>query len=271
MKQLRVVGLVLVSVGSAAATLLWTVSMKRSLDEAAQRERAVRVEAVRELLDTQTVQTVWAARQVAQVAAADPRPRAALSIEPFDEATLQDAVDEVQLDTRLDWLALSSNAGRVLAGAGPPSLNAMVGTELRDTPLFQQAAEDRGPSALWFTASGPMVVAAAPVMKGSSRVGVVLVGRLLEQTIFERAASVAGGPVGLSGPHGEWAGSTASAPEDGEVLRTASKVWPGTSLVLTAATTPRPGGLWLPLVIVAVMGLAALLLLSSLRVSLAKS
>jgi len=245
--------------------------MKGAMQVAGQRERNVRVEAVRELLDTQTVQAVWAARQVAAVAAADPRPRAALSIEPFDEATLQDAVDEVQQDTRVDWLGLCSNAGRVLAGAGPPALKAMVGADLKDTALLQQAVDEKGQSTLWFTVNGPMVVTASAVMKGASRVGVVLVGRLLEQTSFERAASVAGGPVGLLGPHGEWAGTTSVPLDDGDVLRSPSKVWPGVSLVLRAPSTALPGGLWLPLVIVAVMGIASLLLLSSLRVPLAKN
>jgi hypothetical protein len=271
MKRLRVLGLVLVSLGSTTAALIWSLSMKGVLDAGRQKERAVRVDAVRELLDTQTVQTVWAARQIASVAAADPRPRAALSIEPFDQATLQDAVDEVQADTHLDWLGLCSNLGRVLVGAGPPALKAMVGAELRDTPLFQQTADEKGQSTLWFTANGPMVVTAAAVMKGSTRVGVVLVGRLLQGTIFERAASVAGGPVGLLGPHGEWAGSTSAPPDEVEVLRSGSRVWPGVSLVLKAPPPPLPGGLWLPLVIVAVMGIVSLLLLSSLRVPLAKN
>lgn len=271
MRQVRVLGLVVISLGSTAAILFWSFWMKGAVEGAGQRERTVRVEAAIELLDAQLVNTAWAARQVATVAAADPRPRASLSIAPFDEATLQDAVNEVRQDTGVDWLGLSSSLGRVLVGAGPPALKAMVGVDLKDTVLFQRAVDQKAPSTLWFTASGPMVVTAAPVMKGATRVGVVLVGRMLEQTSFERAASFAGGPVGLLGPHGEWAGTTGAPLDDADVLRSPSRVWPGVSLVLSAPLTPPPDGLWLPLVIVAVMGIAALLILSSMRVPLAKN
>lgn len=270
MKHVRLFVLVLASVGCAGVMLLWSVTMKRELDGRVQRERLVRVEAVRELLDAQAAQTLWAARQVAVVAAADPRPRAALSIEPVDAATLQDAVDEVQRDARLDWLGLCSNNGRLLAGAGPPSLKAMVGVELKDASLFQAAGAEESPSSLWFTAHGPMVVTASPVMRGSSRAGVVLVGRRLEQNAFERAASIAGGAVGLGGPRGEWAGSTAAAPSEAAAIRSPARLWPGVALVVSAPGAALPGGLWVPLVTVAVMGLASLLLLSSLQVPRAK-
>jgi hypothetical protein len=271
MKSLRLAALVVVTVGSAAVTALWSVWMSHALDEAASRERRLRMEAVRELLDGQTTQTLWATRQVAAVAAADPRPRAALSIEPFDLPTLADAVAEVQQDTRADWLGLCSNQGRVLAAAGPPALKAMAGVDLKDSRLFKQSGDGPSASALWFTANGPMVVTAAPVMKGSSRVGVMLIGRLLEQGVFERAASIAGGAVGLLGPAGEWAGSTAATPDEASTLRAPSKAWPGVSLVLVPPEPRSLGGLWLPLVIVGLTALLALFVLSSLQVPLARA
>lgn len=257
MNRARTAVVVLCSIVSVLATVAWAVTMKGSLHEAGLRERTLRIDAVRELLDTQAALATWAARQVAVVAAADPRPRAALSIEPPDERTLQDAADDVRQDTRLDWVGLCSSSGRVLAGAGPATLRSLVGTDLQGTPLFRSADEGRDASSLWFTADGPLVVTAAPVRKGASRVGVMLVGRLVDTASFERVASVGGGPVGLLGPHGEWAGSTSAPPEDADRVQTPSKVWPGVSLVLRTPSTPTPGGVWLPLFIVAAMGLAA--------------
>ncbi len=259
MNALKAAALALVTLVGPVAALGWALSFKNAATQSARSAASVRVEAAQELIDLELEQGAAMMSQVASLVANDARAKASLSTLPVDKATVRDSLGELQGESHFDYFALCAASGEVIASAAEQGLDidAQKLKELRGSPWFKNALDGAAAATPVFVRGRFLIVSAAPVVRGSTLVGMVVVGKAVEKTSFEKAAKVTGGSVGVKAKNDDWFGSQPSAPS-GEVVGRASRAWPEVVIVST-----RPGalpieGLWAPLLIIGVVALAAL-------------
>lgn len=260
-----VAAMAIVTLAGPLAGLAWSLGFKANAAQSAQHEAATGIDAAHELIDQSLDDAALFATRVATLVASDSRSKAALSIVPLDKATLRDFLSEVQDESHLDWLAICSPSGEVLATVSERNIEVDSAKlkALRSTPWFEAAQEGTIGATPLILKEQMLVVSAAPVVRASNLVGLVIAGRTVSRKAFERAAAIGGGVVGVKSKGDDWVGSGAQMSASAAVARV-SRVWPELSIV-SARPAPAPvEGLWVPLIIIGVVALAALVSLLTL-------
>jgi hypothetical protein len=249
--QLIALALLLPAVG-AAVPLVLGPRLERSVRETELALNAARLAT----LEGHLTHTMWGVERIVRLAAADTRTRAALATDPPDTGTLEDALAEVQESAQLDWLALVSPDGRIMASSGVPELQAFRGVGLSGSELFKSALSGAGHHDVWFTGDVAVVITMAPVARGEELVGLVAGGRRLARPELEA------GVLGVRGAHGEWFGTLPAPafPLEGQVSTRTVPRLEKISLVTAAAAYRLPRLVWLPLGALSLLSLWLLLL-----------
>ncbi len=259
MKIFKAAALAVVTLVGPLAALGWGLSFKSATTQAALTQAAARVEAAQELIDLELEQSASMTSQVASLVANDARAKASLSTQPIDKATVRDSLGELQGESHFDYFALCAPSGDVIASAFEQGLelDAAKLKELRGSTWFKNALDGAAAATPVFVRGRFLVVSAAPVVRGATLVGVVMVGRAVSKLSFEKAAKLIGGSVGVRAKNDDWYGSQPSAPS-GQMLGRASRAWPEVVIVSTRPVAAPVDGLWAPLLIIGLVALAAL-------------